>query len=135
MLCRLLYMVILEHNGCQKMTLEECQHCMTKLLPPLTSLFLPSPMHCEVTVLRPNKKTRTAQPCILYNAVCSCSLPHFPPCFCETCLKKLTSKFNPWAHQPVLVQNYYCFKKSLCSFSCLSLLKLLFCSGFPRENR
>lgn len=49
MLCWLLYVVILEHNAYQKMTVEERQRCMTKLLPSLTSLLLPSPMHCEVT--------------------------------------------------------------------------------------
>lgn len=131
MLCCLLYVTILEHNACQKMTVEECQNCMTKLLPPLTSLLLHSPMHCEVTVLRPDKETCKADPCTLYNAVCSCSLSYFPPFFCETCFKKLASKFNPWAHQPVLVQNY--FKKSV-QISHLSLL-MLFCSGFPCENR
>lgn len=100
--------------------------------------FCPHSCHCfyllQCTVkslLRPDKETRTADPCTLYNAVCSCSLSYFPPFFCETCFKKLASKFNPWAHQPVLVQNY--FKKSV-QISCLSLLTL-FCSGFPCENR
>lgn len=40
-----------------------------------------------VISLRPDKKTHIAQLRTLYNAVCSCNLPHFPPHFCEICLK------------------------------------------------
>lgn len=64
-------------------------------------------VHCRkqkhgVISLRPDKKTHIAQLCTLYNAVCSCNLPHFPPHFCEICLKIQSS-----VPSAVLIQNLF----------------------------